>query len=78
MTPEETCKALVDVILSEKQRRKLGLKRMAKICGVAPVTIQRWNTGKSAGNLYVFAQALDKLGYEITVRRKEDAAQRPG
>jgi DNA invertase Pin-like site-specific DNA recombinase len=53
--------------------RKMPLREIAKEAGLSYATIQAWQ-GKNNPNIIIFQAALNVLGYELCIRKRETPA----
>jgi len=72
MTPEEQYDRIIDIIKSERKRKKITLDELAKKSGVANMTIQGWIYSGRQPSLAFLLYVLDALGLRVTITRKND------
>lgn len=55
-------------------RQECGLSRedMAKRCNIAASTIKSWESGQNTPSMGILMTVLERLGYELVIRRKTD------
>jgi DNA-binding phage protein len=74
----KTVKKILFFIARQQEKSGLTIRQFAEKAGIARHCLYQWSVGENTPNILSVVKALDAAGYEITIRRKADDAERDG
>ena len=64
---------IITVIRNDLKEKKISRATFADMCGYSVSNVHNWLTGVCTPKLTVTEDMLNALGYDLIVRKKEDA-----
>lgn len=74
----KTVKKILLFIARQQEKSGLTIRQFAAEAGIARRCLYCWSVGENIPNILSVVKALDAAGYEITIRRKANDAERDG